>query len=367
MKKSMKVFLITVSAIVTLAIVATVSLSVMTFMKVSAMESQSSVPDSAGKGNKGEDDVLIGGSYYIRSTKAISDAYLSGDSSALSDRDKETLDMASQVLDEVTSAAMSDYEKEQAVFCWMNENIGGDSQVTVLVRVDVTTDNPHGVLSGRSAVCVGYATTFRLFMQMLDIPCMVVHDTYFSHSWDLVQIGGHWYHVDLYSAHNSSAPLQYLNRTDELQSALGSEWDYSAYPATDSYERCYLCEQAVKSDDIYAVPAALKSAIGEQRDFLSLLIPSRDDAASVSEYLLSNLEARLMGSVEYQYYYFTHAVVPMNDDTLLVYIMIEGVGDDSGDDFDLSEELIEKADQAINGSFGDLTDIVYDDADDFAW
>ena len=38
-----------------------------------------------------EDDVVIAGEYTIRSTTAISDAYLTGDSSQLSSRDKETL------------------------------------------------------------------------------------------------------------------------------------------------------------------------------------------------------------------------------------------------------------------------------------
>ena len=41
-----------------------------------------------------EDDVTIAGEYKIVSTKAISDAYISGDTSALDDRQKETLDMA---------------------------------------------------------------------------------------------------------------------------------------------------------------------------------------------------------------------------------------------------------------------------------
>ena len=36
-------------------------------------------------------------------------------------------------------------------------------------------------------------------MQMLDIPCMVVHNTERYHSWNLVQIEGNWYHVDIYS------------------------------------------------------------------------------------------------------------------------------------------------------------------------
>ena len=42
-----------------------------------------------------ENDVKIAGSYEIKSTEAISDAYKNGDTSKLSDKERETLDMAS--------------------------------------------------------------------------------------------------------------------------------------------------------------------------------------------------------------------------------------------------------------------------------
>lgn len=364
MKRSLKIFLAVISAVVTIAIIATVSLSVMTFMKVSAMEqAEADVPTEApDQDGEGEDNIKIGGEYLILSTKAISDAYLSGDSSALSDRDRETLDMASAVLDEVIVDGMDAYEKEQAVFLWMNENIGFDRDVTVLVRTDITTDNPHGVLSSRSAVCVGYATTFRLFMQMLDIPCMVVHDTALVHSWDLVQIEGHWYHVDLYSAQNCVDPLVYLNRPDVIQSILGSEWDTTFYPAADSFDWCYLYRQAVKANDIYTIPEEVKNAIDEDRSLVSLLFDEGEYDDVAVEYLLSNMESRLMGSVEYQDCYISHIAVLTDDGSLFAAIMIEKYdysGDD--DDYGLTEEEIERIDKAITDSFGELTDIAYDD------
>ena len=247
MKKSWKILIAVVSCTLVLAMAAAVSLSVMTYLKVSAMENTSAEDKSEKNSDQsveGEDNLTISGTYVIRSTKALSDAYLSGDSSALSEKDKETLTMASDILKEIITDGMSDYEKEQAVFLWMNKNIGHDKEVTVLIRGDVSTDNPHGVLSGRQAVCVGYATTFRLFMQMLGIPCMVVHDVTMTHTWDLVRIDGHWYHTDLYSAQSEMDPLQYLNRNDDLQSSLGSEWDRAFYPAADSLERCYVYQNA---------------------------------------------------------------------------------------------------------------------------
>ena len=369
MKKTWKIVIVLVSCVLVLAMAATVSLSVMTYLKVNALEeTQVEQPKTDPKeedptephGIEGEDDVVIGEEYVIRSTKAISDAYLSSDSSALSEKDKETLEMASAVLDEIITDSMSDYEKEQAVFLWMHDNIGFDQDVTVLVRDDVSTDNPHGVLSGRSAVCVGYATTFRLFMQMLDIPCRVVHDTSLVHSWDLVQIDGHWYHVDLYSAQGVKEPLQYLNRSDALQHALGSDWDTSFYPAADSLERCYVYQSVEKCADVYAIPAALKKAIEGNKPFLSLTMTADDETAELAEMMLNTLEASLMGSMEYQTFYFTHAIAP-TDDGLFIYIMIQNLDDwEDDDEPDVSYEDQERIDRAIRDSFGELTDLAYD-------
>ena len=54
-----------------------------------------------------EDDVTIGGTYVIKSTLNISDAYKSGDTSKLDDNDKETLDMAKEILNEIIKKDMS--------------------------------------------------------------------------------------------------------------------------------------------------------------------------------------------------------------------------------------------------------------------
>jgi flagellar basal body-associated protein FliL len=356
MKKSLSVFLIIVSVIVVLAVAAAATLSVMTYLKVSAIEAAQTeeIPEGS---VEGEDNIEISGGYWIRSTRAISDAYLSGDSSALSERDAETLAMASDILDKIITDTMSDYEKEQAVFNWMSDNIGLDAEVTVLVRDDISTDNPHGVLSGRQAVCVGYATTFRLFMQMLDIPCMVVHNSELVHTWDLVQIDGHWYHTDLYSAHNAADPTVYLNRSDLLQRELsGQSWDTSFYPAADSLERCYLYEHAARLSDVYAIPSTVKTAIEGEKGYVSALIPKGEEIAPIAGQMLITLEDRIMTSEEYADYGLSHSTVVTDDGSLLAIIEIYNYAEDDDDaDTDVSEEELERIRTAITDTFGELT------------
>lgn len=163
----MKRKLIRIMYVVTpVMLVLLLALNVFTILKVKALE------ESAG-GDKTEDvaqenDVTIGGEYVIKETTQISDAYKSGNTSNLSDKDKETLGMAKSVLDEIITDGMSDYEKELAVYKWMTANIGFDSGSMTVVPDDDSkpVDNPNGVLKNHEAVCVGYATTFRLFMQI---------------------------------------------------------------------------------------------------------------------------------------------------------------------------------------------------------
>ena len=152
------------------------ALNIFTILKVKAIEDGAGIDDTEDVAQ--ENDVQIGGDYIIRATTQISDAYKSGDTSKLSDADKETLDMAKRVLDEIITDGMSDYEKELAVYEWMCANIGfDDGSLEVIPNVGSEVDNPHGVLKYHQAVCVGYATTFRMFMQMMDIePTRAAHD-----------------------------------------------------------------------------------------------------------------------------------------------------------------------------------------------
>ena len=122
-----------------------------------------------------EDYVKIAENYEIKPTTNISDAYKSGDTSKLTDKEKETLDMAKKAIKDMKiKDSMSDFEKEKAVYDWMTKKLQQDSgALTVIPSTQEDCDNPYGVLKYHNAVCVGYATTFRMFMQMMGIECKV--------------------------------------------------------------------------------------------------------------------------------------------------------------------------------------------------
>ena len=319
-------------------------------------------PDDPGYGDSdtSEDDVVIAGEYTIRSTAAISDAYLSGDSSALSAKDRETLTMASDILDEIITDGMTDYEKELAVYEWMVTNLAHDSGALIIIpETGEDSDNPYGVLKYHNAVCVGYATTFRLFMQMLEIPCKVVHNDDLFHSWDLVQLDGHWYHVDVYADVGETGHAA-LNLPDEVRMQQQS-WDTDYFPAADSLEYNYCWQNRRTVDDVYSIPAAVRQAMDEGVDGFALAFPDgiSDSDAMLAQQMLYALDNALMNNYTEG---MPTAIREQNwttddDGNYCVLISFSYNVEDPYYPEPADPEAVEKAEEALQDAFGDLFDV----------
>ena len=304
-----------------------------------------------------ENDVRIAEEYVIRSTEHISDAYLSGDTSGLSAKDKETLSMASQVLDSIIQDGMSDYEKEKAVYEWMTTQLQSDSGLLpVIPDTEADCDNPYGVLKYHNAVCVGYATTFRLFMQMMEIPCMVVHNSEFYHSWDLVQLDGEWYHTDIYSD-VGSASYQHFNIPDEMMMSM-QNWNTEFFPAAEGYQYCYAYQISVPEEDIYHVPAMIREALDNREPLLTIRFDEsiyENDRVSLLLMMVDQIRDRLDSNSSYDNMYMDYNIMSLHDECMLV-ISYSWYGEE--DPYEpgetVSEEDVEKAENAVEEAFGDI-------------
>ena len=206
-----------------------------------------------------EDGYKVMDKYEIRSTTQISDAYLNNDPSGLSDEDKKTYDMAKAVLDEIITDGMSAYEKELAIYNWMVDNIGqGSGHIISMPGQNSESFTPYDVLLNHNAVCVGYATTFRLLANMEGMDVHIVHNDY--HSWDMVKLDdGEWYQLDVYSDVNGSK-YRNFNMTDE-QARNGHEWDDSALPEAKGTKYSYAVQSAVEVKDLFEIPAKVRDII----------------------------------------------------------------------------------------------------------
>lgn len=311
-----------------------------------------------------EDDVLIFDEYYIRSTSHISDAYLSGDVSALSDRDKETLDMAKAVLDEIITDGMTDYEKEEAVYLWLTTSLKPDTGLLdVIPSTSDGVDNPYGVLKNHEAVCVGYATTMRLFMQMLDIECKVIHSSDLVHSWNLVHLEDGWYHVDCYSDQDNGSFANF--NLNDTQARVNHDWNAEFFPPANGTQFSYAALHAVQIKNIYSIPKAVKKMLeNEERigcfTFKEKITPETEAAAGA---MVNTIVDRLSGienlGVESAW------SKDANDDYILS-IYVTNYNEDEPQDVD--EATREKIEDAVDTALGDyIAEHQYDDSDDYYW
>ncbi len=299
-----------------------------------------------------EDDVKIAGEFEIKSTKQISDAYISGDTSALSDRDKETLDMAKAVIKEYITDDMTDFEKEEAIYKYLTSEMKFDSGLlTVIPQTDEDSDNPFGVLKNHSAVCVGYATTFRLFMQMFGIDCKVVHSSDLTHTWDLVKLDGEWYHTDCYMD-NSTPNYSNFNMNDDLCSQ-NHDWNRDFFPAANGVKYNYAVMNCEEIEDIYAIPEFVNRKISEDEipDSFSCSFKKAidKDSEAVARYITDTIAATINNS-ENEFYECRWIAGEKGEYILCIYHTDYSGEYDYGD---IPDDILEKANAAIEEQFPD--------------
>ncbi len=347
MKKSGKIFGAAVAAVFAVVLCVTLALNFITLAKVSTIEVNTQKPL-----NNTENGVVIADRYEVISTSQISDAYISGDSSALDERDKNAMKTASDILDKIIKDDMTEYEKELAVYNWIFENIRHDEDILVAVQdPDADTFTAQGVLAGRRAVCVGYAVTFRLFMNMLGIDCMVVHDDSLVHTWNLVKIDGGWYHTDLFF----DAPTMkynHFNLSDTLRKS-DYDWDTELYPAAENYEYCYAVLNAAECKDVYELPSKIRTALDKKKPFVSYRFKNADSTTkAIAERIVDTIQELTTDSSEFGSNYIEYNNIRYGKD--LIFAISITIPVDESDVTISDEKILDKIQAKVDEAFGDL-------------
>ncbi len=114
------------------------------------------------------------------------------------ERAKTQIDL--RVNELLSSTNGTDEEKIKRIHDWMVNEIN-------YAEEDNQNDNSYDVYGGlleKNAVCEGYARTFKLLMDHLNIPCLLVAGTATnsngqteSHAWNMVSLGDTWYAIDV--------------------------------------------------------------------------------------------------------------------------------------------------------------------------
>jgi len=188
----------------------------------------------------------------------VVEAYKSGSAEGLGEQDKYVLEQAKKVIDENITDEMTDYEKEKAIYDWLIAYTDYNSAgLAVISAGDEYSHLPYGVFKYHQAICVGNATTFKLFMDMLGIENELIHSTEEGeHAWNMVKLDGDWYHCDAtFDGGTGENPgYAFFNVPDSVKDDGSYPWNHEVFPSADGVKYCYLANNAKELKDVYAVP-----------------------------------------------------------------------------------------------------------------
>lgn len=135
---------------------------------------------------------------------AIVTAFRNGNETNLSEKDYKILQICKTTIDAFITPDMSEYEKELAIHDWLLAQTEYDRaahSASPFTQESSDNDNPYGTLIYGQSICLGYTTTFQLFMDLLEIECIVVQGqgnvARNEHAWNQVKLDGEWYCVDV--------------------------------------------------------------------------------------------------------------------------------------------------------------------------
>ena len=145
------------------------------------------------------------------------------------DMKDETLAKAKSLVRDLSLGNLSPFERVQAVNTYLINNcVYPDTE-----PYSRESHSPYGTLIEQSSVCEGYARAAQLIFELCDVPSYyVVGDTpNGGHAWNLVQLDGNWYQLDITWNDTSGQHEEYFLVTDDFMS-LSRTWDRQKYPAT---------------------------------------------------------------------------------------------------------------------------------------
>lgn len=275
----------------------------------------------------------------------VVEAYQSGKTDGLDEQDKYVLKKAKEVIKENIKDGMTNYEKEKAIYDWQVAYVAyNDQNLAPISSGDQYSHLPYGVLKYRQAICVGNATTFKLFMDLLGIENQIIHSTEEGeHAWNLVKLDGDWYHSDVTFDGGTNGKPAYTNFNvpDSVKDDGSYPWNHEVIPAADGTKYCYLANEAKELKDIYALPKYIKQQLAKGTKTITFTL--RDATGytqNVADYITS---AFATGDGEL----YTNPTLPIGSKS--VYVITVDSYNDGGEADEANQKIIEKLQEIIDG------------------
>ena len=99
-----------------------------------------------------------------------------------------TLNMIDEIISSTITSDMSDYEKALALHDWLIDNV--DYYATSL-----SSFHADSALLNRYGVCQSYSEAYALLLNKAGVNCKCVETSF--HEWNLAELDGAWYHIDV--------------------------------------------------------------------------------------------------------------------------------------------------------------------------
>lgn len=222
------------------------------------------------------------------------------------DLENVTDNILSQLTDEMTQTDKVRYFHDYIIgHCeYDREVIGSTSEQIEYIMENSDYDNAYGVLVKGTGVCEGYARTFRYLCERTGIDCELISGIAdnVQHMWNMVNIDGSWYHIDLTwddpIVNNdpedcNNIRYDYFNLNDEqISQSHEPDRSYFEYPEANSEDAGYYryydlevsnCDQA---DEI--LKRELINAFNNDSHVIYIKSPDTDCFSQIISYLFDN-------------------------------------------------------------------------------
>ncbi len=130
------------------------------------------------------------------------------ETSKKAEQSKQKFEEKAEEILSVARTLSSDYEKEKYVHDRLAAKVSYDSSAAM-------NQSAYSALVNGKTVCAGYARAFQYLMQQLGIPCYYCRGySGENHAWNIIELYGDYYNVDLTWDDTVPGNYDYFNRTD---------------------------------------------------------------------------------------------------------------------------------------------------------
>lgn len=183
---------------------------------------------------------------------------------------------ATRIINTTITPRMDDYQKEIALHDYIINHARYDELNYRRNTIPDESYTPYGILIKGTGVCAGYAYTMKYLCDKVGIECIVVSGKGDGgdHAWNIVKIGGEYYHVDVTwddPMGKDRLSYNYFNLNDEMI-AVNHSWDPSLYPKCSATEYNYFHRNDLYVADMDECRKRIEKTIAAHKEHIHMQI-----------------------------------------------------------------------------------------------